>query len=296
MPETTDPIRDLGQIKTPKVSSTLSEQGVNQAYMNEIQSRVAKIDAATAELERRKTDPNFKVQSGRDAAGKAITQLGEAKKVLNDELALRQKLAAGDPTPEEARANLNTFRKANPTYYTRGKVGDPCFPCVAETVPLVRYGSLPGFGRYVLYPDGTVKVGNQPWRNNNPGNITDKPPRYGAIGHNGTFAIYPDEATGKAALDTKLHQASWQQLSVEDAMNKYAPPNENDTEGYINRLTTDTGVSRDTLLSALTPEQMTAFQNTIMDVEGFNATGQTYNVNDPNAPAPIRALGGGGGG
>jgi hypothetical protein len=202
----------------------------------------------------------------------------------------------GDFTLQNTKNTFGMVKKAPPPEAVAGKAEVARAPAaVAATPGKAKYGTLADGRRYALYPDGTVKVGNRPWRNNNPGNISDKE-AYGAIGHDGTFAIYPDPQTGMNALNTKLQQPNWQNLTIEEAMGKYAPPTDgNNTERYINNLTTATGATRDTKLRDLTPAQMSLLQSTIANVEGFNQRGQTYNVNDPKAPPEIRALAGGGG-
>ena len=73
------------------------------------------------------------------------------------------------------------------------------------------------------------------WRNNNPGCIrySTKSAKMGAIGIANNFAIFPDEQTGMHAIKTLLLSDSYRNLSIIDAIHKYAPPHENNTEHYI---------------------------------------------------------------
>ena len=107
----------------------------------------------------------------------------------------------------------------------------------------------------VIYKDcdgnsWTWSGGTRSWRNNNPGNIRDGKftCRYGAIGAAGGFAIFPDYKTGFDCLITLLKTQSYQKLSLEQVINKYAPPIENDTNAYINSIEKQLNISRKTLL------------------------------------------------
>lgn len=111
-------------------------------------------------------------------------------------------------------------------------------------------------GNDVIYKDckGVSCVwsgGTRSWRNNNPGNIRDGKfaRRFGAIGVAGGFAIFPDYKTGFDCLTALLKTQSYQKLSIEQAINKYAPPIENNTETYINSIEKQLNTSKKTLLS-----------------------------------------------
>ena len=72
-------------------------------------------------------------------------------------------------------------------------------------------------------------------RNNNPGNIEygSFAKRYGATGSDGRFAIFPDAEHGFNALNALLSSPAYRGLTVAQAIAKYAPANENDTQNYI---------------------------------------------------------------
>jgi hypothetical protein len=82
--------------------------------------------------------------------------------------------------------------------------------------------------------EGFYAAGSRPERNNNPGDIEDgKFARaHGATGTDGRFAIFPDSATGFAAMRALLLSA-YRGLTIQQALNKYAPPVENDTNTYL---------------------------------------------------------------
>src|SRR5271157_433787 len=78
---------------------------------------------------------------------------------------------------------------------------------------------------YVIYEDTVRTGGVWAWVNNNPGNIIcgKEATSYGAFAGkcNGGFAIFPDEATGFAAITSFLSARSEKTLS--QMMNIYAP-------------------------------------------------------------------------
>jgi hypothetical protein len=87
------------------------------------------------------------------------------------------------------------------------------------------------------------------FRNNNPGNLTASP---FAIGNHGRFAYFYSEEVGYFALLWDLYKKCVGETStglsgqstLEQLMNKYAPPVENDTGAYIAYIEARTGLSR----------------------------------------------------
>jgi hypothetical protein len=79
-------------------------------------------------------------------------------------------------------------------------------------------------------------TGNRPWRNNNPGNLWFPNDEWaynsGAIGRDSAgFGIYPDYETGRQALEDWWQRHSDRNETIEEAVKKYAPPNENNRQG-----------------------------------------------------------------
>ncbi len=72
---------------------------------------------------------------------------------------------------------------------------------------------------------------------NNPGNIVDGPfaRRLGATGAHGRFAIFPSMQAGICALAENLlnYQAQHGIDTARGTINRWAPSNENDTNGYL---------------------------------------------------------------
>ena len=92
---------------------------------------------------------------------------------------------------------------------------------------------------------------NLPTRRSNPGDIVDGPfaQSHGALPSDGhRFAAFPDAATGFAALRALL-TAHYLGMTVHDALNKYAPPVENDTSSYEANVCKWTGLTPQTVLT-----------------------------------------------
>jgi len=89
-------------------------------------------------------------------------------------------------------------------------------------------------------------------RHNNPGNM-----EFGAFALNhgalstrgGRFAVFPTIDAGFGAM-RELMRHSYLGLTLEQAIHKWAPSSENDTETYIKNVSLFTGLSRDTILTA----------------------------------------------
>lgn len=81
---------------------------------------------------------------------------------------------------------------------------------------------------------------NRPQRNANPGNINFAPwlaQKYGAVLETGTpeprFAHFKTPEDGFAALHDLLSGHAYAGLTIEEAINRYAPSAENNTVGYV---------------------------------------------------------------
>jgi hypothetical protein len=86
--------------------------------------------------------------------------------------------------------------------------------------------------------------------NHNPGNL-----RYagqtGAIGQNKGYAVFASDDAGWAALNRQLELNASRGDTLEQFINRYAPPSENDTTNYLQYLVKGLGVGASTLLSQL---------------------------------------------
>lgn len=92
-------------------------------------------------------------------------------------------------------------------------------------------------------------------RNNNPGNIEygSFAIKHGAIGSDGRFAVFPNLATGQAALTALLSGSGYLgggKDTIAKILNKYAPGSENNTSAYIAAVTKQTGFGANQRLSS----------------------------------------------
>ncbi len=152
----------------------------------------------------------------------------------------------------------------------------------------------PGWNR-VRGTDGNIYTlqGDYNWRSNNPGNIEYGPfaISQGAIGSGAVpqgrergFAIFPTLSAGEEARRAlQFESPRYRDLTIEQAISRYAPPNENNTQAYINAVTRAAGVPAGTKMSELTPQQQTAFLAAQAQVEGMRQ-GDIYNAQGVRLP------------
>lgn len=119
--------------------------------------------------------------------------------------------------------------------------------------------------------------GTRAWRNNNPGCLrySEFTAAQGAIGKAGGFAVFPDEETGMRAICALLQSDGYRNLTISQAIFKYAPPHENDTDGYKTTLRRLTGLDISVKLSSLTPDQIMRVARAIKVVEGWRTGRET---------------------
>ena len=128
--------------------------------------------------------------------------------------------------------------------------------------------------------DGQERVrkgGSRSWRNCNPGNISKGTfaDTCGAIGGDTRFAIFPDETTGSDAIVSLMKSAAYRSLSIEQAIFKYAPPNENDSAAYVAAIVSSVGVQPSTIVGTLSTSQFQMLAAGIKKHEGWQI-GQEY--------------------
>jgi hypothetical protein len=87
--------------------------------------------------------------------------------------------------------------------------------------------------RYIAY-DALVKVGGLiSWRANNPGTLRDVSTKIAsAPGGVGTFAVFATMEDGRAPQQA-LYLNKYGSHKVRDAVSKLTPPEENDTDAYL---------------------------------------------------------------
>lgn len=132
----------------------------------------------------------------------------------------------------------------------------------------------------VRMPDGSVvrRTGSRNWRNNNPGNIEygSFARSHGALGTDGRFAVFPSYEAGRAAKESLLFESKgYRGRTIASAIDRYAPPFENDTNAYANAVARAVGVPVTTPMSELTPSQRQRMLDAMERVEGFRVGRET---------------------
>lgn len=115
--------------------------------------------------------------------------------------------------------------------------------------------------------------GTRAWRNTNPGNLrySDFSRRMGAIGQAGGFAVFPSEQVGMDAVAALLKSDTYRGLTIAGAINRYAPPSENDTARYHRKLERLTGLNINRRLADLSPSELENVANAIRQIEGWRS-------------------------
>ncbi len=120
-----------------------------------------------------------------------------------------------------------------------------------------------------VYPDGTRKKfvgGTLAWRHNNPGNLRDAKNKLARIDG---FAVFSNYEDGFNALINLLNSNFYQKLTLGDAISKYAPASENNTNKYQRDVEQKTGLSLNTPMSNLNQNQIKQLADTIAEIEGY---------------------------
>jgi hypothetical protein len=114
------------------------------------------------------------------------------------------------------------------------------------------------FFYYKIFNQGLKMKPSLSWRNNNPGNLrfSTFAIRHGATNESDGFAYFPDYKTGFAALVALLCTKTYREMTLSDAIHRYAPDSENNTENYIQFLEQEIGTIRNKKLSELDTEKL----------------------------------------
>jgi hypothetical protein len=125
---------------------------------------------------------------------------------------------------------------------------------------------------YISRPDNSLEIrtgGSLAWRNNNPGNLRSE---QAEIGQNnstrGGLAIFENPEAGSTAQNSLVFGPAYRNLTIAQAINKYAPASENDTEAYISDVERRAGLDRATVLNTLNGGQRADILGAIRAHEG----------------------------
>lgn len=131
--------------------------------------------------------------------------------------------------------------------------------------------------RETIYIDqnGTKIVrsgGSVAWRNNNPGNIrkSDFAIANGAVGMTDKWAVFPDERTGLDAVKKLLRSKNYNNLSVSDAIHRWAPASDNNNpKQYAKHVSNMTGLAADVVINNLSDNDLERVARAIQSFEGW---------------------------
>lgn len=132
---------------------------------------------------------------------------------------------------------------------------------------------------------GYQKVGgSRAWRNNNAGNLRhgSLSRQYGAIGKDRDgFAIFATEEQGHRAKERLLFESdAYRNLTLTQAIAKYAPPNENNTAAYQRAVLSAAG-GRNILMKDATPAMRQAIMQEMLRQEGWKEGEIRRTINQP---------------
>lgn len=91
------------------------------------------------------------------------------------------------------------------------------------------------FLQAIAREEGFYAPGTRPQRNHNPGDVEwgKFAQAHGATHGDPRFAVFPDDETGFAAMKALFLASSYRGLTVSAALNRWAPPIENDVSAYL---------------------------------------------------------------
>lgn len=140
--------------------------------------------------------------------------------------------------------------------------------------------------------------GNQPRgiRNNNPGNLNfvGQAGATRETGPNGRFAVFQTAEDGLQALAHQLRLYAQRGInSVRAIISKFAPPSENNTQAYINSVSSRLGVASDAALNLNDPRVVQGLMDAIIKVENGR---NPYSAEQLASASAVRGAGAAGAG
>jgi hypothetical protein len=129
--------------------------------------------------------------------------------------------------------------------------------------------------RVTIYrPDGSKETrvgGSRSWRNNNPGNIRSGSfaTSQGAVGKAGGFAVFQSAADGRRASVELLKTRAYRDLTIDQAIARRSPANENNTRQLQRDIRDITGLSGKEVVGKLNEKELDKLAGAIQRTEGW---------------------------
>lgn len=243
-----------------------NQKGVNEERTKRYNSMLAEFQAAKLRGMTHKiwvTSSEANVRAAHIEADGKVVRINDPFIVGAERLFL-----PSDPTGSLA----NTANCRCTVEFVQGEVGG---------IPVLAYGE--GSNTIIRYQNDTEEIragGTRTWRNHNPGAMRNYPfsERLGSLGDSGGFAVFPDVATGDAALVALLLTPDFQARTLFAAIFAFARPVVNDTTRYQAFVESRVGVAGATLVSALTSSQFQAVLDAIRIFEGWKTGSVSWRV------------------
>lgn len=118
----------------------------------------------------------------------------------------------------------------------------------------------------------TSREGTRSWANNNPGNLrySQWEDEYGAIGQDEDgFAIFESVEAGLEAQKHLLQSENYANLTLREAVYRYAPQHENDSEAYARQVSQATGIATNRVLNTLSEDEQNKLVRAMVNHEGW---------------------------
>jgi hypothetical protein len=91
----------------------------------------------------------------------------------------------------------------------------------------------------------------------------------GSLGEAGGFAVFGNDDLGFEAMVDRLGSSAWADMSINEAIATWAPPDANPTTAYQSFVSQVTGLAGSTRVGDLTREQLGAVAAAIKAFEGW---------------------------
>lgn len=153
-----------------------------------------------------------------------------------------------------------------------GVSGAPIPNAEQSKAPIVNVEDFGPGWNVVKRADGSIekRIGNRNWRNNNPGNIEfgSFTQKFNALQGDPRFAIFPTYDDGRAAKrELIFYGKNYTNLSLSQAIARYAPPTENNTGNYVANVLGAVGAEK--IMKDYSSGEQDTILNAMQRIEGW---------------------------